>query len=182
MQPAAGTEYVRTAVIGLRKPREQGIVSADGTEGEGMRVNWGAIALAGVADWVFGAVWFTSFKAPWQAGTRISPEELKAYTDHPNAWPYVISLLCSILIGYFIARLLGGSQSHGLIRGIRVGGLVGLAAALAMVTEMAFEMRAVSFIMISAAYPLLGCILMGIILGVWKPKAKPEFVGEASAS
>ena len=146
-----------------------------------MRINWGAVVLAGFADWVFGAVWFTSFKTPWQAGTRISPEELKAYTDHPNPWPYIISLICSILIAFFIARLLGGSQSHGMLRGIRVGILVGLAAALAMLTEMAFEMRAVSFIMISAAYPLFGCILMGIILGVWKPKAKPEFGREVSA-
>jgi len=147
-----------------------------------MRINWGAVALAGFADWILGAVWFTALKAPWQAGTRISPEELQAYTAHPNAWPYIISLLCSILIAFFIARLLSGSQSHGLLRGIRVGVLVGLAAALAMLTEMVFEMRAVSFIMISATYPLLGCILMGIILGVWKPKAKAELGREVSAA
>jgi len=144
-----------------------------------MRINWGAVVLAGFADWILGAVWFTALRAPWQAGTRMSQEELQTYTAHPDYWPYIISLLCSILIAYVIARLLGGSQSHGLFRGIRVGILVGLAAALAMLTEMAFEMRAVSFIMISAAYPLLGSILMGIILGVWKPKA--ELASETSA-
>jgi hypothetical protein len=147
-----------------------------------MRINWGAVVLAGFANWVLGAVWFTTFRAPWQAGTRMSPEELQAYTAHPDYWPYIISLLCSVLIAFVIARLLGGSQSHGLFRGIRVGILVGLAAALAMLTEMAFEMRAVSFIMISAAYPLLGCILMGIILGVWKPKAAIQLGRETSAS
>jgi Protein of unknown function (DUF1761) len=146
-----------------------------------MRINWGAVVLAGFADWVFGAVWFTALKAPWQAGTRISPEELQTYTAHPDYWPYIISLICSILIAFFIARLLSGSQSHGLLRGVRVGALVGLAAALAMITEMFFEMRAISFIMISATYPLLGCVLMGIVLGVWKPKAKADFGGEASA-
>lgn len=150
--------------------------------GETMRINWGAVVLAGFANWVLGAVWFTTFRAPWQAGTRIPPEELQAYTAHPDYWPYIISLLCSILIAFVIARLLGGSQSHGLFRGIRVGILVGAAAALAMLTEMAFEMRAVSFIMISAAYPLLGCVLMGIILGVWKPKAAIQLGRETSAS
>ncbi len=147
-----------------------------------MRINWAAVMLAGFADWVFGAVWFTALRAPWQAGTRIPQEELQVYMAHPNAWPYIISLLCSILIAFFIARLLSGSQSHGLLRGIRVGILVGLAAALAMLTEMVFEMRAVSFIMISATYPLLGCIVMGMILGVWKPKAKDELGREVSAS
>ena len=147
-----------------------------------MRLNWGAVLLAGIVDWIFGAVWFTSLKAPWQAGTRIPQEELQAYVAHPDYWPYIVSLLCSILIAYVIARLLSGSQSHGLLRGIRVGILVGLAAALAMITEMFFEMRSSSFMMISAAYPLLGCILMGIILGVWKPKAKAEPSREVSAS
>jgi hypothetical protein len=36
---------------------------------------------------------------------------------------------------------------------------------------MVFEIRAGSFILISAAYPLLGSVLMGIIVGVWKPRS-----------
>jgi len=146
-----------------------------------MRINWGAVVLAGAADWIFGAVWFTAFRTPWQAGTRMSQEELQAYMAHPDYWPYIISLLCSILIAYVIARLLIGSQSHGLFRGIRVGMLVGLAAAVAMITEMAFEIRAVSFMMISAAYPLIGGTLMGIVIGVWKPKAQADSGQEAAA-
>ncbi len=138
-----------------------------------MRLNWAAIILAGVADWIFGAAWFTAFKNPWQAGTRIPPEELQAYTAHPDFWPYIVSLVCSILIAYVIARLMGGYSTHGLFRGISVGILVGLAASVAMVTNMVFELRTAPFIAISAAYPLLGCILMGIIVGLWKPKAKP---------
>ena len=63
------------------------------------------------------------------------------------------------------------SATHSLFRGIIVGILIGLAAAMAMVTEMVFEIRPGSFILISAGYPLVGCVLMGIIIGVWKPKA-----------
>ena len=56
-------------------------------------------------------------------------------------------------------------------RGATVGLMVGIVAALAMITEMVFEMRVASFMMISSGYPLIGSILMGIVLGVWKPKA-----------
>jgi Protein of unknown function (DUF1761) len=136
-----------------------------------MQLNLGAIVLAGVADWILGAVWFTVFKVPWQAGTRIPPEELQAYMAHPNFWPYIVSLFCSIVIAYVIARVLSG-WAFTLIHGIGIGILIGLAAALAMFTEMVFELRAPSFIMISAAYPLLGCILMGAVVGGWKPKAE----------
>src|ERR1035438_8212823 len=122
--------------------------------GEAMRLNWAAVVSAGIADWILGAVWFTAFRAPWQAGTRIPPEELQAYMAHPNFWPYIISLVCSILIAYVIARILSGYPTHSLFRGIGVGVLIGLAAAVAMITEMVFEVRAVQFIMIFAAYQI----------------------------
>jgi len=146
-----------------------------------MRLNWRAVVLAGIADWILGAVWFTAFRAPWQADTRKPPEKLQAYVAHPNFWPYIISLLCSVLIAYVIARVLSG-RTYTLIHGMGIGILIGLAAALAMITEMVFEIRSVSFIMISAAYPLLGCILMGAIVGAWKPKGEPGLSRSAPAS
>ena len=136
-----------------------------------MRLNWLAIVVAAVVHWVLGGVWFTVFRAPWQAGTRMSQEELPAYMAHPNFWPYIIALLCNIVLAYVIARVLSAYGNHGLFRGISVGVLVGLAAALAMITEMAFELRLPTFMAIAAGYPLVGCIIMGIIIGVWKPRA-----------
>lgn len=147
-----------------------------------MRLNWGTVLAAGIADWIFGAVWFKALSKQWMAGLRMPPDEMQAYLATPNFWPYIIALLCSTLLAYVIARVLAGLEKHNLFRGISVGILVGLAAAVAMITEMAFESRTPSFMMISAAYPLLGCILMGIILGVWKPKARAELGREASAA
>ncbi len=135
-----------------------------------MGLNWPAILVAGIADWLLGAVWFTVFSKQWQAGLRMSSEELQAHMSHPNFWPYIIAFLCSVLLAYVIARLLTSSPSHGIFRGIAVGLLVGLATAVAMVTEMVFEARMQSFILISAAYPLLGCVLMGIVIGAWRRK------------
>ena len=137
-----------------------------------MRLNWAAVALAAIVHWLFGAVWFTVFAKPWQAGLRMAPDELQQYMNHPNFWPYLISFVCNLVIAYIIARVLGKHEEYGLFRGIGVGILIGMAAALAMVTAMAFEQRPAPFMLISAGYPLIGCPLMGIVLGVWKPKAK----------
>jgi len=65
---------------------------------------------------------------------------------------------------------LGVSCKFSLYRGIVTGLMIGIVAALAMITEMAFEMRSSTFMFICAAYPLIGSILMGIVIGVWKPK------------
>lgn len=138
-----------------------------------MRLNWPAIGVAGAADWLLGAVWFTVFSKQWQAGLRMSPQELHAYTAHINLWPSIVAFLCSLLLAYVIARLVASSTSHGIFRGITVGFLVGVATAVAMVTEMVFEARIQSFILISAAYPLIGCVLMGVIVGAWKRKNLP---------
>ncbi len=136
-----------------------------------MRVKWAAILVAAVADWLLGAVWFTVFANQWRAGIRMPADELQANMAHPNFWPFLIALLCSLLMAYAIARVVADSETHSLFRGIVVGILIGLAAAVAMVTEMVFEIRTGPFILISAGYPLVGCILMGIIIGAWRNKA-----------
>ncbi len=135
-----------------------------------MKVNWGAIVLAAIVHFGFGAVWFTAFSKPWQAGTRLSPEELQSYMAHPNFWPYIISFLCSLGMALVISWVMGGYCKYNLFRGIVAGTMVGIVAALAMITEMAFEYRSSTFMFISAAYPLIGSMLMGMVIGVWKPK------------
>ncbi len=134
-----------------------------------MKVNWGAIMLAAIVHFGFGAFWFTAFATAWKAGIRMSPEEMQAYMAHPNFWPYIISFLCSLGMALVISWVMGISCKFNLFRGILAGLMVGIVAALAMLTEMAFEYRTSSFMFIAAAYPLVGCVLMGIVLGVWKP-------------
>ena len=136
-----------------------------------MRVNWAAVGVSGVVYWLFQAGWFTVFSLPWQNGLRMSPEEIAVYRLHPNFVPYVIALVCNLILAFFIARLLALGGVWGLIRGFRIGLLVGLIAALAMLTEMHFELRPWQFVAISAGAPVLGCALMGMIVGAWKPKS-----------
>ena len=146
------------------------------------RMNWVAILVAAIVHWLLGAVWFTAFSKPWTAGLRMPKEELDAAMAHPNFWPYVIAFLCNLVLAFVIARMLAIGETHTLVRGIRIGILVGLAAAVALITEMVFEMMGPTFMAISAGYPLVGCILMGIILGAWKPKAKVEIGREVTAA
>jgi len=141
-----------------------------------MKINWGAIVVAALIHFGFGAVWFTAFANAWKAGTRIPPEEMQVYMSHPNFWPYLISFLCNLGMALVISWVLVVSCKFSLFRGIITGLMIGIVAALAMITEMAFEMRSSTFMFICAAYPLIGSILMGIVIGVWKPKGVEEHV------
>jgi hypothetical protein len=135
-----------------------------------MRVNWAAVGVSGVVYWLFQAGWFTVFSQQWQAGLRMSADELAAYTAHPNYLPYLVALLCNFILAFIIARVLALGGVITIVRGFRIGLLIGLAATVAMLTEMHFEVRPFQFILISAGAPLAGCALMGMILGIWKPK------------
>ena len=135
-----------------------------------MKVNWGAILLAAFVHFGFGAVWFTALTKPWREGTRMTPEEIQMYMTRTNLWGFAIALLCSIGIALVISWVMAGTGKYNIFRGIVAGLMVGIVAALAMITEMAFEYRSSTFMFICAAYPLVGCVLMGLVLGVWKPK------------
>jgi len=139
-----------------------------------MGVKWPAIVVAAIADWLLGAVWFSIFANQWRAGASPAAAQAQANMGHPYFWPYLIALVCSIVMAYVISRVVAGSETHGLFRGIIAGVLVGLAASAAMVTEVVFEIRPGSFVLISAGYPLLGSFLMGIIIGAWRHKSTPE--------
>jgi len=135
-----------------------------------MRVNMRAVVVAAIVHFAFGAFWFTVYANPWRAGTRLTPEEIQHYIAHPMFWPYLISFLCRLGMALVIASTLAAQCRYGLVRGAITGLMVGIVAALAMITEMVFEMRLASFMVISAGYPLIGSILMGIVIGVWRPK------------
>ncbi len=136
-----------------------------------MRVNWAAVGVSGAAYWLLQAGWFKAFSPQWMAGLRMSQEELAYYQAHPNFIPYLIALVCNLILAFIIARVLALGGVWGLIRGFRIGLLVGLVAALAMLTEMHFEMKPWPAIVVSAGAPVAGCALMGMILGAWKPKS-----------
>ncbi len=137
-----------------------------------MRVNWLAVLVSAILYWVLQAAWFTAFSLQWDAGLRMSPEEIAAYRAHPNFWPYLIAFACNLVLAFIIARVLALGGVWSIIRGFRVGLLIGVAIALAMLTEMHFELKSYTFIGISAGCPLAGCVLMGLILGTWKPRTR----------
>ena len=85
--PAGCTEDVHFVAIQLRNAPEEAYRLPCDEEDVSVRLNWPAILLAGVADWLLGAVWFTAFANQWRMGLRMPAEEMQAYMSHPNFWP-----------------------------------------------------------------------------------------------
>src|SRR5215469_15268803 len=104
-----------------------------------MKINWGAIVVAALVHFGFGAFWFTAFGNAWKAGTRIPAEEMQAYMSHPNFWPYLISFLCSLGMALVISWVMGMACKFSLIRGILTGLMVGIVAFLDKTADTEFD-------------------------------------------
>ena len=136
------------------------------------KVNPGAVIVAAVAQWLLGALWFGAiFGKTWVAGSRFTPQEVEYYQTHHSPWPFVITFVADLVMALVIAKIIAAVGQWSAGGGARVGLMAGFGIAFtAMVTNMVFEYRTLSFILISAAYPVVACIIMGAILGAWRPK------------
>jgi hypothetical protein len=135
------------------------------------KVNPGAVIVAAIVDWFAQAGWFTALSGPYTAGLGLTPDQVAASKAHPDPWMYVTALVANLVMALVIAKVISwvGQWSAG--GGARVGFVLGLGVAFtAMATAYVFEARPLSFILVSAGYPVVGCVIMGAILGAWKPK------------
>ncbi|MEO0496206.1 MAG: DUF1761 domain-containing protein [Pseudomonadota bacterium] len=61
-------------------------------------MNYIAIITAGVAGWMFGAVWYGLLAKPWMHAAGLTEEDVKGPSGKPSAAPYVISLLAELIM------------------------------------------------------------------------------------
>jgi hypothetical protein len=127
-----------------------------------------AVLLAALAHFVFGAVWFTVLKQPWLQSIGKSQEQLTAGVNAGLA--YTVAFVGNLLMaGVLVFVLRAGSSST--ISGIQAGAILGFGiAAAALVTELIFEARSGTGMIIASLYAAIGCVIMGAIIGAMLPR------------
>jgi len=111
-----------------------------------------AIAVATIAYFLLGAVWFTVFQTAWLAGIGRTMQELMATGSNPFLG-YAIALVGTFILALFLSVLTWMCVVF-----------------TTWSTEYAFEARSLKILAINTGYCLTGMVLMGAILGAWKKK------------
>ena|SRR5437660_6438581 len=117
-----------------------------------------AVLVSALADYLLGWLWYGVLFV----GVR------SAQSHDPV--PSIVAAATSIALGYVVAIVLnmGGPQS--LARGVQVGVLLGLGlSATTMLENALFEGRPVTDWLVNAGYIVVGLIVIGAIVGGWKP-------------
>lgn len=126
-----------------------------------------AVLVAAIVYWILGAPWFSMLQAPWLVGIGKTADQIKA-SGLPVWLPHVVTLIANFAMAYVLGWLILATGPQTLMRGVQVAAILWVFIGAAFATEYVFEARSLQIYAINAGYPLVGMILMGAILGMWK--------------
>ena len=131
-------------------------------------MNYLAIIVAAVAFMVLGALWYSPalFGNAWMKGIGKTKEQLTADFSY---FGYVIALVLSFVAAYGIARIMYWTNGYAIAEAIKISVLVGICFVFTSLgIHDRFEKRPFGLTIINVLYHLIGFIIMGIIISVWR--------------
>jgi hypothetical protein len=131
-------------------------------------INWLAVLVGGLAYFMLGAVWYSGlFGKTWVrlAGINMNDPNAKKGVAQIMMSSFVLMVVVSVGLGILITRI----GSSGWMTGLKVGLIAGICfSATAISISYLYEKRPLGLHLINGAYNILGCVLAGIIIAVWK--------------
>ncbi|WP_195821062.1 DUF1761 domain-containing protein [Roseobacter sp. MH60115] len=124
-----------------------------------------SVLIAGVAGFMFGAVWYTVLADKWMAASGVALDESGKPANRSDPVPYITSLLGAILVAGMMRHTfeLSGIDTvgKGLVSGLGIGLFL---VSPWIATFYSFGARPRSLILIDGGYATFGCTLIGIVL------------------
>lgn len=125
-----------------------------------------AVLVAGVAGFMFGAIWYTVFAKPWMAASGVPLNEAgDAPANQKNPVPYISSIVGAILVAGMMRHVfaLSGIDTfgEGLVSGFGIGLFL---VSPWIATFYAFGARPFRLTLIDSGYATFGCTVIGAVL------------------
>lgn len=131
-----------------------------------MRINWLAILVALIAQQVLGFVWYSRalFAEAWMAGIGKRPEDLT-----PTPGPFIVAMLAAVLLPLGMSWVM----HRGNVRGVKAGAVVGAGIGVAFIAPAVLMHEAFLgypplVLVIDSTKEIVGALLVGAILGIWR--------------
>ena len=136
-----------------------------------MRINYAAVAVSALLYWMLGAVWYFVFSKPFVALMRWTPEQVARIESEGAAREIGVALLVSLLTSYVLAHFIKFTGAEDARRGAETAFWLWLGFVLTTnLNTVLFELRPLGLYLINSGYHLVGFLLMGAVLAVWKRK------------
>jgi hypothetical protein len=134
-------------------------------------VNWLAVIVSAAIYFVLGALWYSPplFARPWQAAIGWDESRQQPQT---NPVTYVVPAVLYLIAAVATALIAAATGTDTLAEGITLGLITGVGYAVPMVgVEATFDPnkpQPLAWFAITAAYHLIGFVILGAIIGLWR--------------
>ena len=119
------------------------------------------VIAAGVATWIFGAVWYMSISKAWMDASDLTEETI----NNKNPLPYIVSLVGAIVVAGMMRHVLAGAGVDSVGKGLLTG--LGLGAFIVspwIINNVLYGQRDKRLIWMDCGYPVIGMAIMGVVL------------------
>ena len=116
---------------------------------------------AGVAAWIFGAVWYMTLAKTWMQASGLTEEKIK----QTGPMPYIVSLIGAIVVAGMLRHVMAGAGVVDLGKAVLTG--VGLGAFVVspwMINNIFYGQRDKRLIWMDCGYPVIGMGIMAAVL------------------
>ena len=122
------------------------------------------VLAAGVATWIFGAIWYMSISKSWMAASGLTEETI----NNKNPLPYIVSLIGAIVVAGMLRHVLAGSGidtvGKGLLTGLGMGAFI---VSPWIINNVLYGQRDKRLIWMDCGYPVIGMAIMGVVLNLF---------------
>lgn len=131
-------------------------------------INWLAAVVAAIAYFLLGALWYSLlFRDAWikSSGVNVNDPNAKKGVGALFLTSFVLTIITSIGLALIITRI----GSAGWMTGLKVGLIAGICfCASSIYNSYLYEKRPITLSVINGFYNIVGCVIAGIIISIWK--------------
>ena len=124
-----------------------------------------SVVLAGVAAFLFGAIWYTVFAQKWMDASGVPLDETGQPANRKDPVPYITSLVGAVLVAGMMRHVFELSAIDSFGKGLISGLGIGLFLVSPWIfTFYSFGARPRSLMLIDSGYATFGCAVIGAVL------------------
>ena len=147
-----------------------------------MKIKYPAVLVATLVHYILGGLWYS----PLLFGNKFiqlinwTPEQLRQVESQSHTKELVLAFVMSLVLVYILAHFVNYTKATSALGGIQTAFWIWLGFVVTtQAPTVIFEGRSFGLFAINVAYQLVGCVLAGAILAIWRtqeataPAAQP---------